>query len=1567
MPKLLRDLLSKPFDQLGFRQAVALLSALAIVAAGTVVSTWLMQQRYQSTLANNLQTVLLSSDQAIRIWAREHYQTAQNFAGNLTLSWAAESLLFELREQKALLDSPEQAQLRRFFRPYLQKGQYRGFFIIGPDNISLASSRDANVGTLNLLTDQPDVLARMWRGETLLSRIQGSDVPLYTDSDVKQHATLFVGTPIRNELGEVIALLTLRIDPHNSLYPLLQQGRLGETGETYMFNQDGLMLNDSRFVEQLLEIGLLVEDGPHLHGKDNLSHHAHLQITLRDPGEDLTRLKRLPPGLSERPLTRMAASAIAGDSGVDLEGYRDYRGVPVVGAWLWDEELNVGLTTEQDVAEAYSLFYFVRGLIYGSAMIVMLILLLLTWVYIRGRRRLLASQNRLSAVVDNVIDAILVIDQNGIIESANPATESIFGYSTKLLAGNNISMLMPEPHASHHNGYIQRYLQSGEARIIGVGRELEARRADGTLFPIELAVSRLNLGGQLHFAGVIRDISVRKKAEIALENERIFTREVLDSLTAHIAVLDDKGTIVMTNEAWNRFGEENGLPAEMSGPGINYLDIVENASGTDSEEAPLVAENLRKILAGETDGFRLEYPCHSPGDKRWFYMRASQFLHEGSPAIVISHLDITQRMLSEQQLSTMSLVARNTDNAVIVTDVEGRITWVNDGFTRMSGYTLEEVAGRKPGGLLQGPDTDPEMVRHISQGLAAGDRVEGEILNYDKSGQPYWLHFEITPVLDENGRIVEFVALEQDITEEKRIMEALKLEKEATDAANNLLNLTREALERTGMGEFWIRARDGGVIRVNDHACNYLGYSREEMLELTVPDFDIKVSAENFRELADSVKEQTWARFESVHQTKQGRRIPVEITSLYLPDLHNYGEIFISFVADITQRKEAEIEMILAREEAEQANRAKSTFLATMSHEIRTPLNGVVGTVDLLSHTALDESQQDLVDTANDSAVLLQGIIDDILDFSKIEAGRLVMERVPLDMELLVEKLADNLQHLARSRGVELLIYCDPRLPEIQGDPVRLRQILFNLAGNAIKFSGGQRDGMGRVVIKILLEGQEGGNAALCMQISDNGIGMSEDVQARLFTPFVQGEGDITRRFGGTGLGLVITKRLVELMGGHIEVESTPGEGSTFSVHLAMKQADDSTAAAGTNLDGLQVVLVSNDEAGWILENYLGHAGAEITSATSDDLLETCRDTCAGSSEPVVVLDTQGEREMAPSLREKLRRELQSEQLRFVLVERGRRRYARPDENDSMTLDLNAMRRTTLLNAVASVVGRESPQLKMIEPEVSQLDMDRAQSVNNAHKILLADDNDTNRKVIGQQLVLLGYRAEFAENGSQALNMWREGGYSMVMTDCHMPEMDGYQLTRAIRSEEPDGTRIPVVAITADAMKGTAQKCFASGMDDYMTKPMQLAELRQTLMKWLPMKAEQDVEQPPAMVEEDEAAPGEAVDSHALEKLLGTQERESLAEFYSMFLETNAETATQIQGAYQGGDLSAVGQLAHKLKSAARTVGANRLADCCMRLETAGKEKDAQGVEQEMQRFPELFDQVRHWIEAYNN
>ncbi len=1414
---------------LNTQQMLAVVAALLFTAASAYVVVKLVEERYQTYLDNELQTVLQGMTESIRVWGREQYLQVQNLAQDEHILKITQALLAMPHEQGPLLAAPAQKTMRYEMRSYLESGFYEGYFIIGPDNISLASSRDANVGSPNLLTRYPELLQKVWAGDTHLTPIQRSDVTLQRGETETPsgNETMFVATPIKDKSGTIIALLTLRINPYKTLFPIMETARLGITGDSYAFDRYGTLLSKSRYEDELVRIGVLQP------GQSSASN-----LKLLDPGFDLSQSNGIRPALEGLPLTRMAASATRGQEGVDLEGYRDFRGVPVVGAWKWDQELGFGFAVEQSGSEAYGVYHFMRWTTVGGAIIAALILVVLVVVFASGKRQIASVQRRLQAIVETASDGIVVIDQHGCIESVNPATEKMFGYRTEQLLGHNVSMLMPDPHRSFHDTYLTRYLETGENRVIGIGRETEGQHSDGTAFPIELSVNRLELDSGLHFAGVVRDISERKKAEQALEQQRDFTRDVIDSLSAHIAVLDAEGKIVLTNRAWKKFAEQNNLPADQVDTGVDYLQAAMHLPDTVSEEATDVGQQLQQMLDGGINKFSLKYPCHSPQEQRWFEMRANSFMHHDRLAIVVSHTNITRQVEFErrlkdanEQLRITSLVAEITDNAVIVTDLKGVTQWVNRGFTLLSGYKFDEIVGQRPGELLQGEETDMAVSHRIGEAVRAGKRIEGEILNYHKNGTPYWIHFEISPVYDEQQKLVQFVALEQDITERKRSEQAI----------------------------------------------------------------------------------------------------------------------------------------IKAREEAENANRAKSTFLATMSHEIRTPLYGVVGTVDMLGHTQLDSSQTDLVNTAKDSAMLLQGIIDDILDFSKIEAGKLELERVPLTLEPLVEKLGENLQHLAAKRNVELLIYSDPRLPEVKGDPVRLRQILYNLAGNAIKFSSGLPDRNGQVIIRALLENQKNGRVNLCFSISDNGIGMNIEVQKRLFMPFVQGEEETTRRYGGTGLGLVITERLVEMMDGYIDLESVEGEGSTFSVHLSLEQVADAPRAEVSNLKGLKVVLVNdNNDVAWMLTSYLQHAGAEVIAVTHDEIADVCREACKGHKEPVVVIDTEGDQDVAHMLREKMRKTVKDVELRFVLVERGRRRYARAHGGDSMTLDLNAMRRATLLNAVAAVAGRESPIQEIALP--NEVIPDITLSVDEAREqgrlILLADDNETNRKLIKQQLQMLGYLAEAVNDGKEALELWRDGGYAMLMTDCHMPVMDGYQLAEAVRSEETGEERKPIVAITADALKGTAQKCFAAGMDDYLTKPIELHRLRTMLDKWLPDTASRKQAELETGKEKEENA-DEVMDPQALGRLLDTQDREMLSEYYINFLETSTPTVEQIRFAFHEGDLPVISSLAHKLKSSARTVGANALADCCLALETAGNDGDAQTISQQMLRFFRLFDQVHDWIDQY--
>lgn len=1419
-------------------QLFVVVLALIFLSAGTISAVKLIKAQYVANTKNALQTILEGANAAIRIWARDHIGVAQSVAREEYVITLSEALQKAGLEKRALLSAKAQEEIRERFKQQLQYGFYKGFFIIGPSNINLASSRDANVGDVNLLINQPDVLEKLWQGQASVSRVLSSDIALTPGSSHIQE-TMFVGAPIYDASGKVIAILTLRIDPLETLFPLLMQGRIGETGETYAFDNHGVMLTPARFEQDLIKAGI-IEPGEN----------SMLNVQIRDPGVDITKGVKSKFPIEQQPLTLMAKSAIRGEKGTNLEGYRDYRGVPVIGAWRWVEELGVGITTEQDVEEAYTLFRFIERLIYAGAVVVATIIFILTYVLGKGRRQVREAKNELQAIVESTIDGIVVINRKGYIKSVNPAVEKIFGYPADSLIGKNVNTLMPEPYHSNHDFYLKRYQATGEAKVIGIGREVEGQRVDGSRFPVELSVNPVKLASGICYAGVIRDISRRKEIESALDEERRFTRSVVDSLPVHIAVLDEHGCVIFVNDAWRRFLYECGLNDEDDLLGKRYIEIAEQTQGVKSETALEFAARLKALLTGGDKQFSLEYPCFLLNVDRWFQMHAVRFEHMGKTSVVMSDLDITARVKAEQVLTQ---------------------------------------------------------------------------------------------------------------------------EKKALEEANNMLSLTQDALERTDIAEMWLSADSGRVLRASERACEQLGYSHEELLTLSVPEFDPYFPVEIFRKQIDELKRRGWDRFETVHQNKQGMRRPVEITAMYRSAESNSEEMIICFVTDITKRKEAEIEIILAQEAAEAANRAKSTFLATMSHEIRTPLNGVVATLDMLEISNMDDYQRDLLCTAQESSVTLMGIIDDILDFSKIEAGRLELQPEPLSLESVIEGVAETMLSNAIHRQVELLIYCDPRLPPVLADPIRVRQVIYNLVGNAIKFSTRVDQRKGQVVVSVELLRESDGLVELYINVRDNGIGMSHEVQNRLFKPFAQGEESTSRRFGGTGLGLVICRRLIDMMGGRIELQSWEGEGTLFSVYLTFKKVNEVATQEQADLEGITVLLVGDEqESLGFMDNYLHLAGADVKISSVSEAQRLFSELSRLHGDVVIIIDSIGGDLDSISLMDQLKSlKDENSEVRFIVVSRGKRRHVRSYSEDGFTLDLNAMRRVTLLNAVAVAAGRESLLVDTISNN-SRLPTEVVDKAKRSKQlILLVDDNATNRKVIGQQLTLLGYSSKCANDGKEALEMWRKEYYNLILTDCHMPEMDGYQLSKAIRQEEGEANRTPIIAITADAMKGTAQACFNAGMDDYLTKPIQLTQLQASLVQWLPDMSSDDaevLELAPSNGFSELHGGGydqDVIDPLALGNLLGTQDKEMLADYYNDFLESSEPTVDLLHAAVEEHDLSVVGSLAHKLKSSARTVGANGLADCCLALEQAGKEGNAQAVSQHKETFFTLLSQVREWIEGY--
>ena len=642
-------------------------------------------------------------------------------------------------------------------------------------------------------------------------------------------------------------------------------------------------------------------------------------------------------------------------------------------------------------------------------------------------------------------------------------------------------------------------------------------------------------------------------------------------------------------------------------------------------------------------------------------------------------------------------------------------------------------------------------------------------------------------------------------------------------------------------------------------------------------------------------------------------------------------------------------ELQQAKAEAEQASRAKSAFLAAMSHEIRTPMNGVVGMVEVLAHSQMADHQADAVKTIRESSFALLALIDDILDFSKIEAGRLDLEHISVPLVDIVEGVCTSLTSVAANKGVALSLFVSPEVPEqIWSDPTRLRQVLYNLVGNAIKFSADPLR-QGRVEVRVEVDPNPT-LPRIRFGILDNGIGMTQETLDNLFTSFSQAENSTTRRFGGTGLGLAIAHRLVKLMDGEINVQSQPGEGSCFTVIIPVEAAPGKSRPL-PDLGGLQAILVKSPDFNIDdLRVYLEHAGARAHLALDMDAV---RLLTAGLTEPAVLIQDARAADSELSLRLDATAILQR-----VLIARSPPRLTQTAADTRIILNGNALRRHVFLGAVAVAAGRAAPAILHLDDEdnsegvqADPLSVAEARALGKL--ILVAEDDQINQKVILRQLGLLGYAGEVAGNGRVALEMWRSGNYNLLLSDLHMPELDGYGLSGAIRAEETGPSRIPILALTANALKGEAHRAQAAGMDEYLTKPIRLHLLKAVLDKWLPTASRYLLSEAPQGVSTDpglERTRAPVMDTDVLKELVG-DDPDIIQELLADYLASLRQQAQELSQASALGDTQKVSAIAHKLKSSSRAAGALALADRCAELENAGRTEDQAAITQQTPQF----------------
>ena len=786
------------------------------------------------------------------------------------------------------------------------------------------------------------------------------------------------------------------------------------------------------------------------------------------------------------------------------------------------------------------------------------------------------------------------------------------------------------------------------------------------------------------------------------------------------------------------------------------------------------------------------------------------------------------------------------------------------------------------------------------------------------------------PLFDEKGQKQGAIVTMHDITEQRKAQET------ASQMQRRFHDLFEFAPDAMIMVD-----HQGTIQLVNRRCLKLFGWTRNELVgqpvELLVPEDKrkphVRLRDKFLRSPVNSSMGLTGSNRYALR--KDGSLFPVEIS--LSPMETEEGPMVAAAVRDITDRlqQEQDRQALLV---AKQANAAKSAFLATMSHEIRTPMNGVIGCVDLLARSSLKAHQMELVDTMRDSAFALLRVIDDILDFSKIEAGQLELEREPVSLERVVGMVSATMKQIAQRKGLQLDVFTDPALPpRILSDSVRLRQILNNLLSNAIKFSSGHGKS-GQVSVRAELAGE----SVVRFTVADNGIGMTAEAQTRLFKPFVQAEASTTRRFGGSGLGLSICKRLVEMFEGHIEVESKPGQGSTFTVVIPIKKdVDLSPQSSEVDLSGVHCLVVTKDlvlAKNWRV--YLEHAGAHVESFATKERAEQPLATLKAKC--LVVLE-----EQATSALHWIGNLPLDPKPALVIVSRGQRRSQYMLEPGVTVLDGDALTRGAFLEAVATGVGlkEQTDEVTSNEHLGAMLSPpDRATAIEQGQLILVAEDNDINQKMIRRQLALLGYAADFFDNGRDALFAWRQGIYGLLLTDLHMPEMDGYELSRAIRDEEDSVHRIPIIAVTANALKEEAERCRAIGMDEYLTKPFVLEALKAKLETWLPAPSDHTEQQTAVPSMQQHTETGKSIlDTRVLADLVG-EEPELLEEFLFDFRNSAEEAAAQIRNAANGGDWETVGSVAHRLKSSSRAMGALALAECCQQLEDAGAQESKRSL-----------------------
>ena len=1189
------------------------------------------------------------------------------------------------------------------------------------------------------------------------------------------------------------------------------------------------------------------------------------------------------------------------------------------------------------------------------------------------------SEEKYRAFFKTSQDCVFITSLEGHFLDFNDAAVAFFGYESReeLLAVKVPDIYARLEDRTAHTAIVQK---NGFTRELPV----QLRKKDGTIISTLItSIARRDGDGRLvGFQGSIRDITDRERTEQEMRDTNKRLNDMIEFLPDATFMIDCQGKVI----AWNKAIEiMTGYSKQlMLGKG-DY----EYALPFYGERRPILIDYA--LMPEEEFEKSEKYEIVRQGDFLWgeglipqFYQGRGAYLSGTTTKLfdssgnivgaIESIRDVSQRRRAEQSLQEKNALLTNLLDSiadiVYYKNERGVYLGCNPAFARFVGRCREEIVGHTDNDLL------PAAVGHARRSndlivMEHGEPYQDEAWLDYPDGYRALVNILKSPLRNAEGDIIGVLGVYRDITASRRT------------------EMLYQTLAENSLAASFI-VQDGKFCFINTSAIAYAGYSSSELIG---QDADLIVHPEDRTQVKERAREILRKGDVSPYHfrmvTKQGEiRWIMQIVS---PIQYEGRPAILGNAIDITERKRAQDALVETNEQLEQAitranelalqaelaNMAKSEFLANMSHEIRTPMNGVIGMSGLLLDTELSSEQRHYAELVRASGEALLKVINDILDFSKIEARKLDLEILDFNLRTTLEDVAELLALKAHEKGLELVCMVDPKTPLwLRGDPGRLRQILVNLAGNAVKFTH-----QGGVIIRAGLESQNDGRAVIRFAVSDTGIGIPPDRIHALFSPFTQVDGSTTRKYGGTGLGLSISKQLVELMGGHITVESREGSGSTFSFTAAFeKQPADAQHLVDELVDlfGVRVLVVDDHATNRLLATTLARSwGCRVDEAAdSRRVLEMLR-VALRSHDPyqAALLDMQ----MPEIDGEELGRLIKADPecrdtVLIMMTSVGQRGDARRLEAIGFAAYLNKpIRHGQLHDCLALALGRKQDGKR--EPDhrlITRHTLAEARLLGS--RILLAEDNITNQQVAVALLKKLGCRADVAANGKEALEALRTIPYDLVLMDCHMPEMDGYEAARRIRDPRSGvlDQAIPVIAMTARVMADDREECLQAGMNDHLAKPVDPKALVQMLQKWLRgetgnLKLEtrekawmvgqtmEDDRGAAAASELDASHSGSPVSSFEfpvsntvfdkatlMNRVMGDEELLQLV--ISTFLEELPRQFEAMKTCLEGGDAPGAERQAHTIKGAAASIGGEALREVAWEMEKSGKAGSLEGM-----------------------